>query len=233
MKVDNSKEFGNFFTKVSDLRKVQFLVLHHTQAKSIDEAISMYLKHEVSSHFIISKRGKIYQLVDENNIAYHAGISYWNGIDGLNKYSIGIELICENPYKKGYTKSQMISCFNLCEKLIKKYKINPKNVVSHSDIAYDKLTGFLNRKSDVCELFNWSEFYKNKLSLEISNLTEIRNLVFDNKNNFLFKIDEKSQNISIFKEKLADFGYKITNFNNIFDEEAKNLAIVFKRRFLR
>ena len=193
----------------------------------------MYLKHEVSTHFLITKRGKIYQLVAENNIAYHAGISYWNGVDGLNKCSIGIELISENPYKKGHSKSQMKSCLKLVEELVNKYKITPQNVVSHSDIAYNKQTGFLNRKSDVCELFDWSEFYQKNLSLVIPDLSEIKKLIFAKNGDFLFKNLEKNQNITIFKKKLADFGYKVANFNDVFDEETRNLAEVFKRRFFR
>ena len=50
---------------------------------------------KVSCHWLISKRGKIYQVVEEKNIAWHCGLSRWKKLEGLNKNSIGIEL--DNP----------------------------------------------------------------------------------------------------------------------------------------
>ncbi len=40
----------------------------------------------------ISKKGTIYQLVNEKDIAWHAGISKWGKDINLNDKSIGIEL---------------------------------------------------------------------------------------------------------------------------------------------
>ena len=47
---------------------------------------------QVSCHWLISKKGKVYKIVDEKNVAWHAGISYWKGEKMLNDNSIGIEL---------------------------------------------------------------------------------------------------------------------------------------------
>ena len=49
-------------------------------------------KSKVSSHFLVSKKGHIYKLMNEKNRAWHAGTSYWNKIRDLNSYSIGVEL---------------------------------------------------------------------------------------------------------------------------------------------
>ena len=58
---------------------------------------------KVSSHYLIGRDGKIINLVDEKNRAWHAGVSRWKGIDNLNNISIGIEL--ENPgHEFGYKK---------------------------------------------------------------------------------------------------------------------------------
>ena len=59
-------------------------------------------KSKVSSHFVINKKGKIYRLVQDNQIAWHAGKSCWGKYKNLNKNSIGIELT-NKGHKFGYT----------------------------------------------------------------------------------------------------------------------------------
>ena len=59
-------------------------------------------KSKVSSHFFVNKNGKVYNLVKENRVAWHAGKSCWGNFKNLNKNSIGIEL--ENKgHQFGYT----------------------------------------------------------------------------------------------------------------------------------
>lgn len=66
--------------------------------------ISAYLARKdniyVSSHYVISRKGEIKELVDPSeHVAYHAGVSsYWNPIQrrwmkNCNDFSIGVELI--------------------------------------------------------------------------------------------------------------------------------------------
>ena len=50
------------------------------------------IKSKVSCHYFLNRNGKIFQLVKDNKIAWHAGKSKWGGKNNLNKYSIGIEL---------------------------------------------------------------------------------------------------------------------------------------------
>ena len=50
-------------------------------------------KNKVSSHFLISKKGEIFYLVDLKKRAWHAGVSGWKGYDDINSRSIGIEIV--------------------------------------------------------------------------------------------------------------------------------------------
>ena len=89
-------------------------------------------------------------MVPEAYIAWHAGKSNWNKNSYLNKYSIGIE-ISNKGHQFGYekfSKLQISSAIHLSRYLIKKYKIKKKNVLGHSDIAFD-------RKKDPGEKFPW------------------------------------------------------------------------------
>ncbi|MEY4148231.1 MAG: hypothetical protein RL652_661, partial [Pseudomonadota bacterium] len=60
-------------------RRIQAIVIHYTGMRTLQSAVErlLYSKYKVSSHYVISRNGKILQLVKDNNIAWHAGISNW------------------------------------------------------------------------------------------------------------------------------------------------------------
>lgn len=72
-----------------------YLILHYTADSSFDGAISWFKDPtaEASAHLVIGRDGKIVQMVPFNQRAWHAGKSQWGNINGLNGYSIGIELV--------------------------------------------------------------------------------------------------------------------------------------------
>ena len=94
-------------------------------------------KSKVSSHYIIDRAGKIYQLVEDLKIAWHAGKSKWGKFNNLNEFSIGIEL--QNKVIiwdiKIFSKKQIREFNKLRKKIKKNYKIKSKNFLGHSDIA--------------------------------------------------------------------------------------------------
>jgi len=72
----------------------QYLVIHYTAGQSADAAVSWLASKEskASAHVVIGRDGSITQLVPFNRVAFHAGVSSWDGIKGLSPYSIGFEL---------------------------------------------------------------------------------------------------------------------------------------------
>ena len=117
-------------------------------------------KSKASSHFLINQSGKVYRLVQDNRIAWHAGKSCWRKYKNLNKNSIGIELV-NKGHQFGYTnfeKKQLSSLIRICKSLIKKYKIKRRNVVGHSDIAPL-------RKTDPGEKFPWKQLAKKNIGI--------------------------------------------------------------------
>ena len=225
MIINNDKKFTQFFTKLETPRKVDFIVLHHVEAVSVQHAISQFEEHQVSAHFLIDENGEIFCLVDENNIAYHAGISFWRGSVALNKNSIGIEFINSAPFEKEFTMAQMQAAVSLCHYLIEKYNIAAQNIVGHSDIAFLSDTGLLDRKQDPSHLFNWKFLAQNGIGIfpEIS--------LPANEDKILFSLKNKAPAIMQIKKSLAKFGYQVLNLNDEFDQEMQALARVFNRRF--
>ena len=152
----------NYDRKKRALNSVQILVFHYTGMQSERESIKKLCNpnFKVSSHYLINRRGKIFSLVQNRYVAWHAGKSCWGRYKNLNKNSIGIELV-NKGHQFGYTsfkKKQISSLVNLCKKLIKKYKIKKKNVIGHSDIAPL-------RKIDPGEKFPWKYLAKNKVGI--------------------------------------------------------------------
>ena len=152
----------NFNSNKRNIKQVKFIIFHYTGMKKESEAIKKLtnLQSGVSSHYFIKNNGDIVTLVPDLYIAWHAGKSLWRNYKSLNKNSIGIEI--NNPghqhkYKK-FSNKQISSLLRLSKFLIKKYKINSKNILGHSDIAPD-------RKKDPGEKFPWKYFSKNKVGL--------------------------------------------------------------------
>lgn len=222
MKVDRSKKFSEFFERKSEPRNIQFLVLHHIEASSVEHAIEQLCEHQVSSHYLIDEDGKIFELVDENDVAYHAGVSYWRGVEGLNQTSIGIEFINSAPFEKKFEIAQMQAGLELCKYLIAKYQIKAEQVVGHSDIAYNKETGLPDRKQDPSHLFDWQFLTLNGVGI----FPDFSLNILDH-----FKLGEHDEKIAEAKRNLIKFGYRVINLNDEFDQELQALIAVFKRRF--
>lgn len=72
----------------------EYLVIHYTAGSSPESAVSHFqdASAKASAHLVIGRDGKVWQLVPFNTMAWHAGASSWAGRDGLNGFSIGIEL---------------------------------------------------------------------------------------------------------------------------------------------
>ena len=132
--------------------KIDILVLHYTGMPTSLDALNHMCnpKSRVSSHYMVDMDGEIYQLVSEQNRAWHAGISCWRGNSNINDRSIGIEL--ENPgHEFGYQRfpdKQIDSLIELAKEIINRHSIPARNVIGHSDISPS-------RKKDPGELFDW------------------------------------------------------------------------------
>ena len=215
----------NCFKRYGGQRQIDFLILHHLQANSIAETVEALEYHQVSAHFLIDKNGKIAQVVDENDIAFHAGVSCWNGFDGLNINSIGIEFINSDPFSNNFSQQQMLAGVDLASYLINKYNIQSRYVLGHSDIAYNSTSGLLDRKQDPSHLFDWEFLAKNNIGLYPKLFLDFA------EESLIFELGDENSQIEKIKKNLREFGYKIMNINGIFDEEMQMLTRVFNRHF--
>lgn len=141
--------------------RIKVLVIHYT-ADDFDSSLATLTDKNVSSHYLIPSvpplhRGKprIWQLVPEQDLAWHAGISFWRGATRINDTSIGIELenrgwqkSAGDKYFVPFEPAQIQALIPLAKDIIARYDIKPQNVVAHADIAPQ-------RKDDPGPLFPW------------------------------------------------------------------------------
>jgi len=136
-------------------REVDAIIIHSAYDAlgddfySVDGVIEEFRIYKVSSHYLIDRDGNIYQLVDDNDIAYHAGAGKMpDGRTSINNFSIGIELIyheLESPNEVQYQ-----TLVRLVEHLAEAYRVSSANIVGHEEIDPSRKTDPWN--------FDWEKF---------------------------------------------------------------------------
>lgn len=99
---------------------------------------------QVSSHFFITREGVVWQFVDCDQRAWHAGASAYRGRTHCNDDSIGIEL--EGLEGSTFEHAQYAALIQLCRDIALRYPI--AHVAGHEHIAPD-------RKKDPGPGFDW------------------------------------------------------------------------------
>ncbi len=84
---------GNFNSR-KDSNKPRYLIMHYTTGTQVQSTLNTFRNpaNGLSTHLVIARDGRIFQLVPFNHAAYHTGLSFWEGERNLNSMTIGIEL---------------------------------------------------------------------------------------------------------------------------------------------
>lgn len=152
MKLLHDYKSPNYTERRGGHEKPSMIIIHYTGMKTGQEALERLCNpnSDVSAHYVIEEDGRLFQLVDDDKRAWHAGVSEWKGETDINSASIGIELV--NPgHEWGYREFpdvQIDVLINLCRDLIAKYEIPLDRILGHEDVASG-------RKQDPGELFPW------------------------------------------------------------------------------
>lgn len=191
---------------------IDMLVLHYTGMQSCDAALTRLCDAaaKVSAHYLIDEDGQVYQMVAEEQRAWHAGVSFWAGERDINSRSIGIELV--NPgHEFGYCvfpQPQMRVLAELAQEILSRHPIPPHRVLGHSDVAPG-------RKSDPGELFDWSWLAAQGVGLWPSSYTT----------NTAAPVD-----ILALQKHLACFGYDVPQ-TGIYGTQTRAVITAFQRHF--
>jgi len=198
-------------TERRGMAPVDMLVLHYTNMTSAEAARQRLCDPavEASAHYLVREDGHVWQLVAEHRRAWHAGAAIWQGEPDINSRSIGIE-IAHPGHIWGYRPFwpvQLASVLTLCQGMIARYGIEPRNVLAHSDIAP-------NRKEDPGELFPWADFAAAGVGLWPS--TGI--------------VAAQVPPLIAIQQALADYGYAVAATGS-YDLATRNSVLAFQRHF--
>jgi N-acetylmuramoyl-L-alanine amidase len=118
-----------------DLRKPNFVIIHHTAQNSCEQTLRTFTleRTKVSAHYVICKDGTIHHMLNDYMRAWHGGIAKWGNNTDINSSSIGIEL--DNNGFEPFDSAQINSLLLLLAQLKENYKIPDANFIGHGDIA--------------------------------------------------------------------------------------------------
>ncbi|WP_201587731.1 N-acetylmuramoyl-L-alanine amidase [Psychrobacter jeotgali] len=215
--------------------RVKFIVLHYTVSDN-DRSIKLLTQGKVSSHYLVLDKedNKIYNLVSENERAWHAGDGGFAGRKILNDTSIGIEIVNAGiqpqfrgalkddnleyrPYEHyvAFDELQIKKVAELVQDIAKRYDISPKYIIGHSDLAPS-------RKIDPGAKFPWQRLYK---EYGIG-------AWYDEADKQFFMNINKFATVTIpeIKKELREYGYHI-NDSDEWDKASRDVVYAFQLHF--
>jgi len=116
---------------------IDMIVLHYLSARYVtpnepydpDVCIQILEDHKVSYHYMVTRKGVVWQLVPESHKAWHAGRAKWKGATNINSRSIGITLLGMDGRK--FTEAQYKAVIELIQDIVSRRKIKEDMVVAH------------------------------------------------------------------------------------------------------
>src|SRR5215213_3824683 len=77
-----------------NLRKPNFVIIHHTAQNACDETLRAFthVQSQVSAHYVICKDGAVHHMLNDYLRAWHGGVAKWGNLTDVNSSSIGVEL---------------------------------------------------------------------------------------------------------------------------------------------
>ena len=181
-------------------------------------------KAEVSAHYMVWEDGRVTQLVDEGERAWHAGASCWAGETDLNSCSIGIEIVNgghDFPNEDGtlptYPDAQIEALITLARDIIARQDISPARILAHSDIAPE-------RKIDPGEHFPWETLAQEGIGLWPTSIEPVDGTE-------ILLPGDTGAPIREMQEALSKIGYEI-EATGLFNETTRLVLTAFQRRYL-
>ena len=214
--------------------RVRNLVFHYTAApngRSLE--LLTQSQYGVSAHYLVpdaampGMENKVYQLVPEEQRAWHAGSSYWQGDRLINASSIGIEIVnlgYPSPEENGlplmqrqwfdFNTKQMTVVAQLAADIIARHQISPYKVVGHADISPG-------RKVDPGPKFPWERLYR---EFNIGAWPEREAI------DFYQRHAPYRGDISNFQKRLLEYGYEVPQ-TGVLDTQTQDVMAAFQMHF--
>ncbi len=134
--------------------QITMIVVHGDAGRSDTGTIS-WIKNPASKasyHYLIGRDGKVYQFVNEEHRAWHAGRSAWEGRTNLNDCSVGVCFANDGTGQEGYHFEQYDSGGRLVAEIMERHGVPLPMIRGHDEVSPG-------RKTDPWAWFDWAHFY--------------------------------------------------------------------------
>lgn len=114
------------------------IILHHTGSGSEpgdQNWLSSYHANPVSINQLVRRNGVIVQIVPNDTVAWHAGLSILNGRGDCNSWCIGIEICNRGDGQEPYSDAQVEAVAQTVAYNTARYQIPDRNVSTHAHVA--------------------------------------------------------------------------------------------------
>jgi N-acetylmuramoyl-L-alanine amidase len=204
-----------------NLRKPNFIIIHHTAQDSLEQTIKTFTlaRTQVSAHYVVADDGRVVHMLNDYLRAWHAGNSTWGKNTDINSTSIGIEL--DNNGVEPFSEAQINSLLALLAKLKKEYNIPTQNIIGHSDIAPS-------RKQDPSVLFPWQLLSEKGFGLWHDSFLDVAPVDF-NYEQGLRVIGYNTSNLSA-AIKAFKLHFVKTEVDDVLDEKTKNIIYAIYKK---
>ena len=198
---------------------IDMIVLHYTGMPEAETALAWLCdpQSQVSSHYFVFEDGRVIQLVEESERAWHAGVSFWAGETDVNSRSIGIEIV--NPgHEFGYREfphAQIDAIIALCRDIVARRRIPAERVLAHSDVAPG-------RKQDPGELFPWERLAAEGIGAWVRPAPITPGHVL--------QLGDEGPEVRSLRAQLRRLGYQAAD-SDAFDAALETIVAAFQRHF--
>lgn len=201
---------------------ISCLILHYTGMENGAAALDRLCDPDakVSAHYVIEKDGQIFQLVDEDKRAWHAGVSQWQGETNMNSASIGIEIVNGgHDFREAdgtlspFPDAQINALIPLCKDIMS--RLGELTLLGHSDIAPT-------RKIDPGEHFPWQGLAAAGIGFWPDVKAEDTRI--------LFETGTRDRGVAIVQRGLAHIGYG-ARVNGVMDFDTIKIIEALQRRY--
>lgn len=113
-------------------RQTRYIVLHTTEGA--ERGALLKLARDGEAHYLVGRTGQVYRIVDRRKVAFHAGVSMWNGATNIDKMSLAVEVVGYHHQRP--KPAQLRALKELLRQLKHIYNIPDDRVLTHSMVAY-------------------------------------------------------------------------------------------------
>jgi N-acetylmuramoyl-L-alanine amidase len=219
---------------------LDLVLVHHTGGNSLAGDLATFTTTNKSIHYLMDSDGHVIKMVNDADVAVHAGRSRWHGQASVSNLSIGIEIVNGGPTP--YTPEQQAVIVELVDQIITLQGLPRHHVVGHEDVGTgdDKqptptvpLTKVGRKGGDPGANFPWPLLEARGLGLQLTGPAPDDKLMYAGVFASATRMTQTSgPHVIELRQDLDAIGYSLNNVtSNVFDDHVGAAVFAFQRHF--